>query len=74
MIIDVGDQNDQNCHQHLKVVTNTFCLQHPSPTSMSLLMHVVLISYNMLDLFFEQKSILKKKIKIYTYNFLAYLI
>ena len=23
------------CHQHLKLVTNTFGLQHPSPTSMS---------------------------------------
>ena len=30
----VGDQNGQNRHQHLKVVTNTCCLQHPSPTSM----------------------------------------
>ena len=24
----------QNCHQHLKIVTNTFRLQHPSQTSM----------------------------------------
>ena len=27
-IVDAGDQNDQNCHQHLIVVTNTFRLQH----------------------------------------------
>ena len=33
-IIDVGDQNCENRHQHLKVVVNTFRLQHPSPTSM----------------------------------------
>ena len=26
----------QNRHQHLEVVANTFCLQHPSPTSMKL--------------------------------------
>ena len=32
-ILDVGDQNGQNRHQHLIVVTNTFRLQHPSPTS-----------------------------------------
>ena len=31
---DVGDKNDKNRHQHLKVVGNTFCLQHPSSTSM----------------------------------------
>ena len=23
-IVDLGDQNDQNCHQHLKAFTNTF--------------------------------------------------
>ena len=33
-IVDVGDQKDQTRHQHLKVVTNTSRLQHPSPTSM----------------------------------------
>ena len=27
---DVGDQNRQNRHQHVKVVTNTVRLQHPS--------------------------------------------
>ena len=27
-------QNDKNRHQHLKIVANTFRLQHPSPTSM----------------------------------------
>ena len=32
--MDIGDLNDRNCHQHLKVVTNEFRLQHPSPTSM----------------------------------------
>ena len=32
--MDVGDQNGLTCHQHLKGVTNTFRLQHPSPTSM----------------------------------------
>ena len=26
--MDVGDQNDQNRHQNLKIVTNTFRLQH----------------------------------------------
>ena len=31
---DVRDENDQNRHQHLKIVSITFCLQHPSPTSM----------------------------------------
>ena len=30
----VGDKNCQNSHQHLKIVANTFDLQHPSPTSM----------------------------------------
>ena len=34
-IKDVGDKNGQNRNQHLKVVTNTFHLQHPSPTSVS---------------------------------------
>ena len=29
--VNVGDQNGQNCHQHLQVVINTFCLQYPSP-------------------------------------------
>ena len=33
-IVDVGDQNGKIRHQHLKVVINTFLLQHPSPTSM----------------------------------------
>ena len=33
-IEDVGDENDQNRHQHLNVVANTFRLQNPSPTSM----------------------------------------
>ena len=31
---NVGDKNHQNCHQHIKVVANTFGLQHPSSTSM----------------------------------------
>jgi len=30
---DVDDQNGQNRYQHLKVVTKSFRLQHPSPTS-----------------------------------------
>ena len=34
MIVDVGDRNGQNRHQYLIVITNTFPLQHPSPTSM----------------------------------------
>ena len=34
-IEDVGDKNGQNRHQHLKVVANTFRLQHPSPTSVT---------------------------------------
>ena len=35
-IEDVGDQNGQNRHQHLKIVTNIFCLQHRcSPCSVS---------------------------------------
>ena len=29
MIDDVGDENSRNRHQHLKVVVNTFRLQHP---------------------------------------------
>ena len=33
-VVDVGDQNGQNRHQHLIVVTNTIRLEHPSPTSM----------------------------------------
>ena len=33
-IVDFGDLNGQNRRQHLIVVTNTFRLQHPSPTSM----------------------------------------
>ena len=33
-IEDVGDENSQNRHQHLKVVSNTFRLQHQSRTSM----------------------------------------
>ena len=28
-MVDVGDENDVNRHQHLKVVANTFRLQHP---------------------------------------------
>ena len=31
--VDVDDENGQNRHQHLKVVANTFRLQHPSPIS-----------------------------------------
>ena len=31
---DVGDKNDQNCYQNVKVIVNTFRLRHPSPTSM----------------------------------------
>ena len=31
---NVGDENGQNRHQHLKVIANTFRPQHPSPTSM----------------------------------------
>ena len=34
-IKDVDDENDQNRHQHLKIVANTFRLQHPSPTSVT---------------------------------------
>ena len=33
--MDVGDQNGQNRHQHLIVVTTTFRLQNPSPKFMS---------------------------------------
>ena len=33
-ILDVGDQNGQNRHQNPKFATNTFRLQHPSPTLM----------------------------------------
>ena len=33
-LVDVGDQNGQTRHQHLKIFTNTFRLQYPSPTSM----------------------------------------
>ena len=29
-----GDQNGENCHQHLIIVINTFRIQHPSPKSM----------------------------------------
>ena len=32
--VDIGVENGQNRHQDLKVVANTFRLQHPSPTSM----------------------------------------
>ena len=32
--VDAGDPNGHNRHKHLKVVTKTFRLQHPSPTSM----------------------------------------
>ena len=31
----VDERNGQNRHGHLKVLTNTFRLQHPSPISMS---------------------------------------
>ena len=31
---DVDDENGQKRHQHLKIVTNAFGLQHPSPTLM----------------------------------------
>ena len=33
LAVDVGDGA---CHKHPKLAINTFCLQHPSPTSMSL--------------------------------------
>ena len=33
-LVTICDQNGQNGHQHLIVVTNTFRLQHPSLTSM----------------------------------------
>ena len=33
-IVDVGDQNGQNRHQHFEVITNTLRRQHPAPTSM----------------------------------------
>ena len=33
-IEDVGEENGQNRHQHLKIVTNMFPLRYPSPTSM----------------------------------------
>ena len=33
-ISNVGDKNGQKRNQHTIVVTNTFCHQHPSPTSM----------------------------------------
>ena len=33
-ILNVGDETVKNRHQHLKVVANTFRLQHLSPTSM----------------------------------------
>ena len=34
MLVTICDQKGQNGHQHLIVLTNTFRLQHPSPTSM----------------------------------------
>jgi len=34
--MDIGDQNGQDRHQHLLIVTNTFRPWHQSPTSMSL--------------------------------------
>ena len=34
-IVDVGDQNGQNRHHHLKVVANTFRHQDPSQTSVT---------------------------------------
>ena len=33
-IVDASDQNGQTSHQHLRIATNTFCLQHLSPTYM----------------------------------------
>ena len=33
-IIDIDYQNGQNCHHYLKV-TNTSCLQHPSPLTLA---------------------------------------
>ena len=33
-IVYAGDENDENCHEHLIIVINTFRLQHLSPTSM----------------------------------------
>ena len=44
--MDVGDQNGQNRHHYLKIVTDTFCLRHPSPTSMPT-MYVV--TYNVFN-------------------------
>ena len=37
--MDVGGKNGQNCHQYLINVANTFRLQHPSPTSMKLVLN-----------------------------------
>ena len=33
-IVNIGYQNGQNSQKHLKIVTNTFRLQHPSPKPM----------------------------------------
>ena len=33
-IENVDDENGRNRHLHLKIVIDTFSLQHPSPTSM----------------------------------------
>ena len=44
LIVLRNNENDQNRHQHLKVVANTFGLQHPSPTLMSLTKHLKLVN------------------------------
>ena len=43
-IEDVGNEIGQNGHQHLKVVTNTIRLQHPSSKSMSAKFSIFFIS------------------------------
>ena len=53
-MVDVGDQKGQNRHQHLKVVTNTFCLQHPSPTSIGT--KIKIIFQRMLKVLFETET------------------
>lgn len=37
---DVGDGNGRNCHHHLKVVSNTFHLPHPSQHWCSQMFHL----------------------------------
>ena len=36
-------------HQHLKLVTNTFCLQHPSPALMSPFLWLVFLAENIIE-------------------------